>query len=185
MPANNSVIDVTPQNSAFAALTPYYGGMCCEAAAFCLSENGHVAPKATQCQGVSATQVELSWTQPPVTAAATYRDRDVAAEHGAYAVAIALVNHLYGLDVIERSAKGTGFDFWMGESGTSELSFGSLARLEVSGIFNGPSKVGSRLGQKLDQMFPTDHVAVGYAVVAEFGAPTLAVGQKELVAGDD
>lgn len=159
--------------------------MCCEAAAFCLNENGHVAPTETQCQGGSVTPLQLSWQQPPATAAATYRDRDVAAEQGAYAVAIALVNHLYGLDVIERSAKGTGFDFWVGAGETNELSFDNLARLEVSGIFNGPTKVASRLGQKLGQMSPTDHVATGFAVIAEFGAPSLAVGQKEIVSRDD
>lgn len=177
MPNAVEPIDLSTENAAFSQLTPHYGGMCCEAAAYCFQQNGHSAPTATTLQGCGESSVKLQWEEPTATAAATYGDRDVAAENGAYAVAIAVINRFHGYQVIERSAKGTGFDFWLGND-SSDLPFNGLARLEVSGIFSGSSRVSARLTKKLDQMHPTDTLATGFAVVAEFGAPIVAVKSK-------
>lgn len=170
-------IELSPTNSAFEALTPYFGGMCCEAAAFCLSVNGHSNPAAADLRGCSPSAATLAWSVPPSQAAATYSDNDVAAENGAYAVAIALLNRIHGYQAIERSAKGTGFDFWLGKA-PGPLPFSDKVRLEVSGIFRGGDRITGRLTQKLRQMNPSDDKAAGFAVVAEFGGPVVAVGEK-------
>ena len=171
-------IPLNPSNEAFRQLTPYFGGMCCEAAAYCLSENGHRVPTSAALPGCNPPRAVFEWVAPSAQADATYRDRDVAAEHGAYALAIALLHRLHGYRVIERSAKGTGFDFWLGRL-SGGLPFNDRTRLEVSGIFSGKSRVASRLKRKLAQMTPSDSSARGLAVVAEFGGPMVAVATKE------
>lgn len=55
------------------------------------------------------------------------------------------------------------------------LPFNDTVRLEVSGIFSGRSGVTSRLKGKLSQMTPSDSSGQGFAVVAEFGNPMVAV----------
>ncbi|TSP10654.1 hypothetical protein [Cupriavidus campinensis] len=175
-------IELSPANTAFSELTPHYGGMCCEAAAFCLSENGHSNPVDASLRGCSSSTAQLAWLPPSTKAIATYRDRDVAAENGAYAVAIALLNKTHGYQVVERSAKGTGFDFWLGKA-KGALPFSEMVRLEVSGIFDGRLRVSARLSQKLKQMNPTDATATGFAIVAEFSGPIVAVGEKEVSSG--
>jgi hypothetical protein len=171
-------IPLNPSNEAFRQLTPYFGGMCCEAAAYCFSKNGHRIPTSTALTGCDPSRAAFEWTVPPAEADATYRDRDVAAENGAYALAIALLHRLHGYRVIERSAKGTGFDFWLGRA-SGGLPFNNRTRLEVSGIFSGTSRVSLRLKRKLAQMAPSDNSGKGVAVVAEFGGPTVAVAAKE------
>lgn len=177
MSENDRVIQLDASNLAFEALTPYYAAMCCEAASFCFEQHGHSMPTETTLSGCERSSVHFHWTSPPMQALATYRDTDVAAENGAYAVAIAVLNQVHGYKVIERSAKGPGFDFWVGTS-SDGLPFQNKARLEVSGIFEGQSRVNARLKSKLNQMAPSDGSGNGYAVVAEFGHPTVAVGKR-------
>ena len=61
-----------------------------------------------------------------------------ATEWGACGVAILVVNQVTGKVVIERSKKGTGFDYWLGDNDDGDsLPFANSARLEVSGILTG------------------------------------------------
>jgi hypothetical protein len=66
---------------------------------------------------------------------------------------------------VERSAKGLGFDYWLGNEGEDDDSdelFARKARLEVSGIFSGSrSQVQARVRQKREQVRPSDHLAPG------------------------
>lgn len=73
-------IPLSPSNEAFKQLTPYFGGMCCEAAAFCFSENGHDVPTSAALTGCDPSRAVFQWAAPPPEAEATYWDRDVAAE---------------------------------------------------------------------------------------------------------
>ncbi|WP_162600933.1 hypothetical protein [Paraburkholderia sp. C35] len=183
MAEKGAAIRLDADNRAFEALTPYFGAMCCEAASFCFEQNGHPVPTRAALSGCEAPHAHFHWSSPPVQATATYRDKDVAAENGAYAVAIAVLNHVHGYKVVERSAKGTGFDFWIGMA-QGDLPFQSTMRLEVSGIFEGQSRVSSRLKSKLKQMAPSDGRGEGLAVVAEFGKPIVAVGKRKSPDGD-
>ncbi|BCZ79064.1 hypothetical protein PTKU64_27390 [Paraburkholderia terrae] len=178
MAQNDAGIQLEADNGAFEALTPYFGAMCCEAASYCFEQNGHAVPTQAALSGCETPHAHFHWTPPPAQAVATYRDKDVAAENGAYAVAIAVLNHIHGYKVIERSAKGTGFDFWVGAT-EGDLPFQNKVRLEVSGIFDGQSRVNSRLRSKLNQMAPSDGSGSGFAVVAEFGRPTVAVAKRK------
>ena len=81
--------------------------------------------------------------------------------------------------VVERSRKGTGFDYWLGEKDHDGLPFEGTSRLEVSGILTGTrAQVDSRIRQKKRQMNPTDHLAPGFIAVVEFGTPIACVESK-------
>ena len=87
-------------------------------------------------------------------------------EFGAVAVAILLVKREVGYSVIERSRKGTGFDYWIGEE--SELPFARKARLEVSGIRKGTTReVNARVNEKLKQIERSGDSPPGYVIVVE------------------
>jgi hypothetical protein len=77
--------------------------------------------------------------------------------------------------VVERSVKGLGFDYWLGDKDDDEL-FAGKARLEVSGILSGSrSQAQARVRQKREQMKPSDRLAPGYVAVVEFGTPIACV----------
>jgi hypothetical protein len=79
--------------------------------------------------------------------------------------------------VVERSKKGPGFDYWLGnEDEDGEELFQRKARLEVSGILSGSRlQVQARVRQKKEQMKPSDRLAPGYVAVVEFGTPIACV----------
>src|ERR1700730_18242184 len=64
--------------------------------------------------GVKAAQFLMEW--PPVDdqARRSHNDIQEATERGAYGIAILIICDLTGMVVVERSAKGPGFDYWLG-----------------------------------------------------------------------
>jgi hypothetical protein len=101
-----------------------------------------------------------------------YNDLQEATELGACGIAILIVCDLTGMVVIERSKKGPGFDYWLGEEDDGALPFAGKARLEASGMLSGSrSGVQTRVRQKRQQVRPSDHLAPGYVAVVEFGTP--------------
>ena len=92
-------------------------------------------------------------------------------------MAILLARREVGYSVIERSRKGTGFDYWMGAE--SELPFERKARLEISGIRKGRNReVNARVKQKLKQIERSGDSPAAYVIVVEFGTPLAEVRQK-------
>jgi hypothetical protein len=108
------------------------------------------------------------------------RDLQEATEWGASGVAIALLERFAGLVVLERSIKGSGFDYWIGKQGASNpVLFQGKARLEVSGILHGDEKVlASRVKQKLEQIGTSRAAFPAYVAVIEFGKPKARVIKK-------
>jgi hypothetical protein len=87
-----------------------------------------------------------------------------------------VVCKLLGKVVVERSRKGTGFDYWLGEE--DGLLFQGKIRLEVSGILiGGGSAVSSRIKQKTHQVRREPNLPAFVAVV-EFGTPKARVVAK-------
>jgi hypothetical protein len=103
----------------------------------------------------------------------TYNDLPWATEMGAYGIAILIVKAVTGKKAIERSKKGPGFDYWVGETDDDELIFSNKARLEVSGILNGTdSEIAARLKNKRAQVQVSNHLDVpAYVAIIEFGQP--------------
>ena len=160
-------------------MTPVFCAYLAEAARVCLDERGHPLPVDLPVGGSFDSLFAVQWEPATNQLKRTHNDAEVATENGAYGVAFLLIRRLTGLAVIERSRKGTGFDFWIGDD-TEELPFQSKARLEVSGIRQGDAaKVASRVRKKRNQTAPTDGTQLpAYIVVVEFGSPLAKVVKK-------
>ena len=108
----------------------------------------------------------------------TYDDQQEATEIGACAVAICIVHDLAGFAVVERSRKGTGFDYWLGDE--DPYPFQKKARLEVSGILHGTENdVEQRVKQKCRQTERSDYTRLeAFVAVIEFGHPMAKVVKR-------
>lgn len=101
----------------------------------------------------------------------TYADMQYTTEHGAVCLSVMLITCLNPYTVIERSRKGTGFDYWLGDK--NSLLFQKKARLEVSGILKGDdSLLKSRHAAKVEQTSKSDELRIpAYVSVVEFSKP--------------
>jgi len=160
------------------ALTPDCGRSLAEAAAVCLEDQGHGS--GIRLIVVGEYEGSFSIVRPVVTdqMRRCYNDPDEATENGACGVAILLVQELAGLTVVERSRRGTGFDYWLGPE--EWYPFQNQARLEVSGIRTGSSgDIKARVKQKLQQTQQSDALLLpAYVVVVEFSRPMAEVAKR-------
>ena len=99
-------------------------------------------------------------------------------EHGAVCLGIMLTTLLTPYTVIERSRKGTGFDYWLGDK-DSRL-FQKKARLEVSGILQGDDvTMVNRYNMKTVQTEQSDNTGLpAYISIIEFSRPKAIFKQK-------
>ena len=114
-------ISVLPIDLGTPSVTPAFATILGEAAAVCLEENHHVSGVQLSVDGMSKETVEVVWTQLQDAHKTTYADLQEATEWGAYGVALLLVRQLTGATTIERSAKGGGFDWWIGTRNVMRL----------------------------------------------------------------
>jgi hypothetical protein len=137
-----------------------------------LEDRDHKSGVSLQLTGVKKQERVLNWPAVTDQQRRCYNDVQEATERGAYGVAILVVKEVTGLLVVERSKKGPGFDYWLGESDDDDL-FANKARLEVSGILSGSdSDIRSRTKQKKEQIEPSAKLATGYVAIIEFSKPT-------------
>jgi hypothetical protein len=114
-----------------------YGSFLAEAASHCLNFNDHLNPVVVQVTGDVCMPRNLKWCDAREWNERTWADLQEATEYGAYGVAIIVALTLTQLPRVERSAKGTGVDYWVGDGGDRRGIFQRSARLEVSGILKG------------------------------------------------
>ena len=154
------------------------GAMLAQAAVVCLDHEGHTSGVQLMVDGFSTDTFSLSWSEEVTEAKRRFwNDLEDATQQGAYAVAILLIRALTGYTVIERSRKGTGFDWWLG---TDDNLFQGKARLEVSGILRGTTRrINSRIKARTGQTRQSDYLDLtAYVVVVEFGTPRAKVVQR-------
>jgi hypothetical protein len=152
--------------------------MMAQAAVVCLDRQAHTDHVPLVIDGAFTATFSLSWSEGITEAKRRFwNDLDEATQQGAYAVAILLIRALTGYTVIERSRKGTGFDWWLG---TEDNLFQGKARLEVSGILRGTRRrINSRIKARVGQTRQSDHLALtAYVVVVELGTPRAKVVQR-------
>jgi hypothetical protein len=160
-------------------LTTAAGQTLAEAAAVCLEDQKHPSGVRLQRGGMMPDDMHVEWLPVDEQQRRCYADMQEATEWGACGVAVLVVREVTGLVVVDRSKKGSGFDYWLGEKDSDNLPFAGTSRLEVSGILTGTqTQIASRIKQKKDQMKPTDHLASGFVAVIEFGTPTACVESK-------
>jgi len=155
------------------AITPSFGAALAEACAICLEEQGHSQGVEISVDGDFRATFKLYWENITDQMLRCWNDREFTTEQAAYGIAFMLINRLTDFTVIERSRKGTGFDYWLGvEDNTNELPFQNKVRLEVSGIREGDDRrIKARVKQKVDQTKPSDGIFPAYIVVVEFSKP--------------
>ena len=158
-------------------VTKTFGSACCEAAAVCLEERGHLVGVRLRVDGQFSREFTLHWQASTNTMSRTWNDDQDETEFGAMGIVFLLITRLTGLQVIERSKKGTGFDYWLGKD--DEL-FQNSARLEISGIRTGDdSQIQRRVQQKHRQTAVSDATKLpAFIIVVEFSRPISHVVQK-------
>jgi hypothetical protein len=162
----------------FPHIPPECGTVLAQAAIVCLENQGHASGVNLQVDDPFLRRAVLEWSVVLTEAMRRYwNDLEEAAEQGAYGLAILLMRHLTGYTVVERSRKGTGFDWWLG---AEDDLFQAKARLEVSGILRGSKRrIRSRVSAKKKQTQSSQHLLLpAYIVVVEFGAPQARVDQS-------
>jgi len=176
--SNNILLTLASLASGRKGLTPAFGETLAEAACVCLDERGHSSPTPMDITGNYSLNAGVDWNTPTDQAKRCWNDDQVTTEQGAYGIAVLLVESC-GLEVIERSKKKTGFDYWLGDPSSSNSLFQGLSRLEVSGIRNGDKgTVDSRVKQKLKQTEVSDGMLPAVIVVVEFGTPTARLEER-------
>src|SRR5439155_12836559 len=129
-------------------------------------------------RGFMARRCRLRWSMDVTEAMRHYgNDPDETAEQGAHAVALLLLRAGAGLTVLERSRKGTGFDWWLAPE---DNLFQATARLEVSGIMRGSARrLNGRLKVRITQTERSDPSGrTAFVAVVEFGAPRVKVVRR-------
>jgi hypothetical protein len=175
----NKVMSLAALAEGMPGLTAAAGQRLAEAAAVCLEDRKHQTGVRLPRAGMMLDDFFMEWLSVDEQTRRCYADMQEATEWGACGVAILVVREVTGLVVIERSIKGTGFDYWLGEKDYDGLPFVGTPRLEISGILLGTmAQVDARIKQKKGQMKPTDHLAAGFVAVVEFGTPIARVESK-------
>lgn len=172
-------MSVLPIDLGTSCVTPAFATILGEAAAVCLEENHHASGVLLSVDGMSQETFALSWERLQAAHKTTYADLQEATEWGACGVALLVIRQLTGMTTIQRSVKGTGFDWWIGTPNGEALPFQGMSRLEVSGILRGQAgSVESRLKQKIRQTDPSDSLGPAVIAIVEFGQPRAQVERK-------
>jgi hypothetical protein len=157
-----------------------YGSFLAEAASYCLHLKKHANPVRLGLSGDYRSSGTLQWQSVAQSHLKTYGDVQEATEYGAYGIAIVVALYLTGMTGVERSAKGTGIDFWLRADDAGQNFFQHAARLEVSGILEGDeSRIVARLNKKLTQTTPSDTTLLpAFVAIVEFGSPQTRLVKK-------
>jgi hypothetical protein len=176
-------LNISELNNGLPTITPSYGQELAEAAAFCLQENSHKSEECVlNCIKTlknDAEDFKLVWDELDPRVKSTYGDLDEATERGAMGLATLLSIKLIKCTTVERSMKGTGFDYWLGDKDGN--MFQKKARLEISGIFRGDeSQFKARINKKFKQTNISDNSGFDcFVSVIEFGKPKASFLSKE------
>jgi hypothetical protein len=175
------VLNLQSLNQGLPAITPAFGAAIAEAGAICLTDEAHQPGAALNVEGEFSATFTLDWQPVTEQTRRCWNDKEYTTEQAAYAIAFLLILQLTNLTVIERSRKGTGFDYWLGiQNSTDALPFQRMARLEVSGIRKGNrSQINARVKQKTEQTRASDAQGLpAYMIVVEFSRPISIISAK-------
>ncbi len=172
------MLDLNQLGDGLPAITPSFGKALAEAAGVCLESQGQAQMTRLTIRGHVSVERPLVWPQVTEQTRRTWNDTEEATEYGATGIAVLIARQELGYFAVERSPKGTGIDYWLGEESDS-ISLERKARLEISGIRNGSSNmVRNRVREKLRQATPSDGPLPAFVIVVEFGTPLAEVQMK-------
>jgi hypothetical protein len=172
-------IDLRNLKNGTPGITPEFGSCLAQAAAVCLEEQGHSTGAIMKVDGEFKTSFAVLWESTTEQIRRCWGDIEVTTENGAYGFAILLVLRLTEHTIIQRSRKGTGFDFWLGDPDSPEPLFQGKSRLEVSGIREGDhNTIRNRIRGKINQVGKFNSTLPAIIIVVEFSEPRSRIENK-------
>ena len=153
---------------------------CYVACMVCMHRNNHDDEVFLELIGDKKASIALTWDDyfdEQIDRA--WNDQDVATEYGAVCISAMLVRECTDYTIIERSRKGTGFDYWLGYDNI--IPFQNSARLEISGIFieTEQNNVEKRFQKKKKQTNQSDDTRLpAYISIVEFSKPRAIFAKK-------
>jgi hypothetical protein len=165
----------------YPGLSPNGGIHLAQACAVCLQERRHISGTCRLAmRGAFEASYSLVWSEVGDQVFRQWNDEQEATEAGAVGIAILIITHRTDFQVVLRSRKGTGFDYWLGRK--DDVLFQSSARLEVSGIRVGMQReIDRRVDSKIQQTKRSDEsfgTLPAFVVVVEFGTPVAVVNRR-------
>ena len=171
------ILDLERIRDGFPGITATAGGYLLEAAVLCLNRRHHSNGVALKITGSFEKEVALKWDlRIDSQLDRTWKDQNVATEHGALCLAALLVPFLTEYVVFSQASPGEGVDYYLIKKSraNSEIDiFHYDAKLEVSGLFQGTvSDVNRRFILKIIQTdkSPGENCPV-FICIVEFGTP--------------
>lgn len=116
--------------------------------------------------------LQLQFDEPTQQIKDNWKDLEEATEYGATCIAIWIILKYTDYQIVQRSPKKTGFDYWL-DFQKSDYPFQNRARLEISGILKGTNgQLNQRLREKINQTkrYETNSLPT-YVVVIKFDEP--------------
>ena len=165
-------IDVTQIKEGLPGISSIAARQLYETFEVCMHSSGHPEELQLLMEGDIEDTIDLHWQDGyNEQKERTYADMQYTTEHGAVCLSVMLTTSLTPYTVIERSRKGTGFDYWLGDK--DSYLFQKKARLEVSGILKGDdSAIKIRHAAKVEQTSKSDELGIpAYVSVVEFSKP--------------
>lgn len=154
------------------------GQYLAEAGAYCLAASGHHSGVVLKVERVEKELLQLEWDEIiDQQVVRSWNDQQEATEYGATAIAVLLLKQYTDYTIVERSFKGTGFDYWLGTGKYNEnvLPFEQrTARLEVSGIWKTSltNTLAGRVRRKIRQVEQGGYSDIpAVIIVVEFHTP--------------
>ncbi len=168
-----SVLNLDDLARGMPGITPAYGASLSQAALVCLDDQNHSSGVDLRIDGDYNRSLPVIWSQQmDDQIRRTWAEHEDTTEQGAYGIAALLIIKLTDLIVLERSRRGTGFDYWLGPADSSDLLFQNKSRLEVTGIRSGgEAELKSRMNKKINQVKKFDYSIPAYIIVVEFSRP--------------
>lgn len=167
---DGALLDLDELARGMPGIPPAVGASMAQAASVCREDQRHSQGTLLTVEGMVAVSLQLTWPEVSDQVRRYWNDPDETTEYGACGVALLLIRQQTPYTVVERSWKGTGFDFWLGDE--DDRLFQKKAWLEMSGIRKGTDRmIRKRLREKLGQTSSSDDNLTGYLVIVEFGRP--------------
>jgi hypothetical protein len=152
-PSGENILPIFEMDQRHYGLTAEVAGAYCQAAYVCLERHHSSPAEFVITLDDQVRTVAVHWPQITDRVRAAWANQSDSVRDGAYAMAIAAVEMMTGLQAIGRSETLTGADYIMAEPGVEHRNFNSGIRLEVSGTeLPDPVQVASRLRSKIAQL---------------------------------
>jgi len=180
----DNVLRIDDLKAGLPGVTQIQGGYCAECIMVCLHRAGHTEEKCVlHVDCIKVTEdFQLLWTDSYNDQIdRSHADEQITIEHAAEGISILLSLRLTPYTVVQRSRKGTGFDYWLGIEANTPSKFELKARLEVSGIRSETeaNSLEKRFKVKCNQVTPTDDTGFpAYISVVEFSNPKAKFAKK-------